>query len=323
MVNLSIFAGGIIFSYMSVARYTGVFSPLVLSFIKDRRVPNFWSPGGESINGPFLDMYSYLGLSMAGILVFSIFLFANNWRKLRKVNKILWNLLLQIFFISFLMPIIFMAFYSSVAMGARTPLIVLALSTLASLLVINYSATRSKGKTWLLLTLYVFLTLLFLFKSDLIFERLQAIITSSVNIGIGSRFGERGIDTPRYELWQAAITQMWDFPFGGRQMFLPGFESYVHNIWLDQLYDAGIVPMALLLLFHLSQIPVIMKLFSLKISLLIKVFVVCTLIAFMAAFIGSPVLQGSYIYFSVSCFFFGSLARFVVDTERFSLLKSN
>lgn len=325
IVNLFIFAGGIIFSYMSVVRYTKIFSPLVLSVLDDRRIPNFWYPRGELINGPFFDMYSYLGLSMVGILIFSIFSLSDNYQSSRKLSKRfrLWNLLFILFFIALLLLLVFIAFYSSVALGARTPLIVLSLSTLISMSIINFSAIGSRKKIGFLAVFYAFIVLLLLFQSNLIFESLHEVINSFTDIGIGSRFGIRGMDTPRYELWLAAIANMWNFPFGGRQIPLPCCEDYVHNIWLDQLYDSGIVPMALLLTFHLFQIPVVMKLMSLRVSVLIKVFVICTLIAFMAAFMGSPVLQASYVYFSVSCFFFGSLARFVVDTEKFGLSKGS
>lgn len=322
MINLAIFAGGIVFSYLSISKYTRVFSPFNVITIIERRVPNFWYPRGELVGGPFFDMYSYLGLSLIGILIFSLFLLSNSSFYLNEIGNIaksskIFSLLFSI--IIFLILFLF-AFYSSVALGARTPIIVFIFSAFTSFILINFSVVKSRRNITILSLLYAFLVLLVLFLPDLLINTFQSVIASLTDIGIGSRFGVRGMDTPRYELWRTAITQMWNFPFGGRQMSLPG-ENYVHNIWLDQLYDAGIIPMIFLILFHLSQIPVIVKLIKLNISLLVKIFAICTLIGFMAAFIATPVLQSSYIYFSMSCFFFGSLARLVVDTEKFSSSK--
>ena len=93
-------------------------------------------------------------------------------------------------------------------------------------------------------------------------------------------------------------------------------ESYAHNIWLDQMYDAGILAMLLLLTFHIVQIPILLRFFKLDMPKIIQVFVLCNLVAFMAAFVQAPVIQANYVYFAISCFFFGSVGRLTLDFPR-------
>jgi hypothetical protein len=160
----------------------------------------------------------------------------------------------------------------------------------------------------------VIITILFLF--FLLFS-ISAIyddfshVTSNTNLG--ARFAEKGLETDRYDAWIAAVNQMWEFPWGGRVMKLPSGIFYVHNIWLDQLYDAGIVPMILLILFHLLQIPIFLDFFKLHLPLTIYVFVLGTIVGFLVSFIQAPVLQCSIPFFATSCFFFGSIMRLTID----------
>jgi hypothetical protein len=130
-------------------------------------------------------------------------------------------------------------------------------------------------------------------------------------MGIGSRLQSQGLETARYEAWQQAISQMWDFPWGGRSLKLD--IEFVHNLWLDQMYDAGILPMLLLLTFHIAQIPVIIRFLKLKLPIIIHVFVLCTIFAFLAAFMQAPVIQANPLFFAISCFSFGTWARLTCD----------
>jgi hypothetical protein len=158
-----------------------------------------------------------------------------------------------------------------------------------------------------------FIGFIFLLLGEILVQRLFDWSNILLDSGIGNRFTTEGLETARYNTWLAAINQMWDFPWGGRAMNIES--SYAHNIWLDQLYDAGILPMFLLLTFHIVQIPTLIQFFKLKLPFIIHVFVLCTLLAFLAAFLQAPVIQASPVYFAISCFFFGSVARLTADIK--------
>jgi hypothetical protein len=298
-LNLSIFSGGIIFVFLSVAQYNTWGFSIKNIIIASRRVPIFWN-NEDFINGPSLDMFSYLGLSLIGLLMVIIFSSIHSFGIFRK------SILCTVIFL-----LVSSSAYSSIALGARTPIIVFLLSALATFVFTSFSNKDSKSPT----IIYIYGTISFIV-CLLIYalsENLSVLTNTFLELGIGGRLESDGLETPRYEVWKAVIAQMFDFPWGGRVMNIS--ESYAHNIWLDQLYDAGILPMLLLLTFHLVQIPILIRFFRLKLPTTIRVFVLCTLIAFLAAFLQAPVIQASYIYFAISCFFFGSVARFTFDYE--------
>ncbi|MFM6010943.1 MAG: hypothetical protein ACKO99_09930, partial [Dolichospermum sp.] len=60
-VNISIFSGGIIWVFLSVALYNRWSFSIIDIFISQRKVPSIWRLD-ESVNGPSLDIFSYLGL---------------------------------------------------------------------------------------------------------------------------------------------------------------------------------------------------------------------------------------------------------------------
>jgi hypothetical protein len=307
--NIALFSGGVIWVFLSVAKHTDWSLSIGEFIIQNRSVPSFWKVDADPINGPSVDMFSYLGLSLVGVVISNILYF----RSFKKIN-----LPGFIFFIG-VFALVCMSSYSSIALGARTPIIVFLVSIIATFVLTNYSNQSRFNK--IKLFFYGLIGFIILFFGELLLAELSRTTNFLLDIGIGSRFASRGLETSgRYEIWLAVINQVWDFPWGGRKMDLLG-ASYAHNIWLDQLYDAGILPMLLLLIFHLVQIPIMIKFFRLKLPIIVHVFVLCTLIAFTAAFLQAPVIQANYVYFAISCFFFGSVARFTHDFDVMSTRK--
>jgi hypothetical protein len=297
-LNLSLFSGGIIWVFLSVAQYNKWNFSLIGIAIANREVPTFWR-GDDFINGPSLDIFSYLGLSLIGLLVAILSTPSlGNFRKL-------------ILFIGILF-LILMSVYSSISLGARTPIIVFLVSLLTTFMFTNFSTKASKAKT-IKIMIYFCMGFIALFVSSFLFENVYEFINILLDLGIGGRLASEGMETPRYEIWQQVITQIPDFPWGGRSMIISA--PYAHNIWLDQMYDAGILAMLLLLTFHIVQIPIIVRFFRLDMPTIVGLFVLCTLVAFIAAFVQAPVMQANPVYFGISCFFFGSVERFTFDYE--------
>lgn len=295
-LNLSLFSGGIIWVFLSVAQYNRWNLSFIGIAIANRAVPTIWK-GDDFVNGPSLDIFSYLGLSLIGLLIPIISSPAlANFRKL-------------ILFIG-IFSLILMSGYSSISLGARTPIIVFLVSLLTTLMFTSFSTKPSKAKT-IRIIIYFCMGFIAFFVSSFLVENFYEFINILLYLGIGSRLASEGMDTPRYEIWQQVITQIPDFPWGGRYMIISA--PYAHNIWLDQMYDAGILAMLLLLTFHIVQIPILVRFFRLELPIIIDLFVLCTLVAFMAAFIQAAVIQANPVYFGISCFFFGSVARFTID----------
>lgn len=306
--NIALFSGGVIFVFLSVAKHTDWSLSIGAFIIQNRSVANFWRFDADPINGPSVDMFSYLGLSLIAIVISNI-LYFRSWKKINLPGFILF---IGVF------ALVCMSSYSSIALGARTPIIVFLVSIIATFVLTNYSNRSRFNK--IKLFFYGLIGFIILLFGELLLAELSRTTNFLVDIGIGNRLVSRGLETTRYEVWLAVINQMWDFPWGGRNMYLAG-EYYAHNIWLDQLYDAGVLPMLLLLIFHLVQIPIMIKFFRLKLPIIVHVFVLCTLIAFAAAFLQAPVIQASNVYFAMSCFFFGSVARFTHDFDVMSTRK--
>jgi hypothetical protein len=306
--NIALFSGGVIFVFLSVAKHTAWSFSIGAIIIQDRSVPSFWQVDADNINGPSMDIFSYLGLSLIGIVISNI-LYFRPWKKI--------NLAGFIFFIG-VFSLVCMSSYSSIALGARTPIIVFLVSIIATLVLIYLSNRYRFYEKKLFLDGLIGLIIFLL--GEFLRAELSRTTDFFLDIGIGNRFVLERLETGRYDIWLAAINQMWKFPWGGRKMDLLG-NNYVHNIWLDQLYDAGILPMLLLLIFHLVQIPIMIRFFRLRLPIVVHVFVLCTLIAFLGAFLQSAVIQASYLYFAMSCFFFGSVARFTHDFDVMSTRK--
>jgi hypothetical protein len=307
VINVFLFSGGVVFIFMSIVKYLGYFnfSPQLI-LIATRAVPSFWAFELESINGPSLDIYSYLGLSFVGTIIF-FSRFVRNCAGNRKL------LLSVIFLFSIMFSSFFLAFYSSIALGARTPIIAFLLSLATGLTVSTLSSSNSRKVNVILSYCVIFIIVFVVF--GLISQYLVDQVYGLVDIGIGKRFVERGFEAhSRTDLWQTVIKESFNFPFGGRKIPLP--TVYAHNIWLDQLNDSGVISMILLFSYHTFQLLVILKLVNSKIPAEFKAFILCTSVAFLVAFLATPVIQANYVYFAISCFFFGSTTRFTFDANQ-------
>jgi|LakMenEpi03Aug12_release.lakeMendotaPanAssembly.Ray.scaffolds.fasta_scaffold30683_4 hypothetical protein len=300
-LNLSLFSGGIIWVFLSVAQYNRWSFSLISIVIPERKVPGFWN-GSDLINGPSLDIYSYLGLSLVGLFI----VLASLSPSIGKYGK---PILFTVIFI-----LIFMSGYSSVSLGARTPIIVFLASVLTTVIFTKFFKQGFQKSRLIMISFYSSIGCIFLLFRDVLSESLFELINSLLELNIGTRFTSEGLETPRYMLWLEAIEQIPNYPWGGQSMIIS--EPYVHNIWLDQLYDAGILAMLFLLIFHLVQIPILFQFFRLKLPAIIHVFTLCTLVAFIGAFVQAPVIQANYVYFAISCFFFASVGRLTLDFPR-------
>jgi hypothetical protein len=120
-------------------------------------------------------------------------------------------------------------------------------------------------------------------------------------LDVFERFQNEGLESARYELWWTVLTQILDYPAGGRLIRIP--EYFAHNLWLDVAWDAGPLPFAILLVFHVSHAPAFLAFFRGNSSLLAKQIVAGIGVALVFACMAEPVLALRNGYFAFSCYF--------------------
>ncbi|MFN9965173.1 MAG: hypothetical protein ACK52F_00175 [bacterium] len=184
-------------------------------------------------------------------------------------------------------------------------------------------------------TFITFITIGFLleFKSKLkfitlpLFVGLFALISVGVNIievilstvlaqlGIfNKRLLSEGTESGRFDNYQVALTEIWQYPFGGREFKLP-VSQWVHNLWLDVAYDAGLLPMFLLLLYFILHIKCFFKLLNSDLPKIVIVYFSTMSIGILLNMSLAPILAGFFGEFVMVCFFLGVIARLSGEVE--------
>jgi len=143
------------------------------------------------------------------------------------------------------------------------------------------------------------------------------IILSTVLAQFGvfnERFLSRGTESGRFDNYQVALTEIWQYPFGGREFKLP-VSQWVHNLWLDVAYDAGLLPMFLLLLYFILHIKCFLKILNSDLPKIVIVYFSTMSIGILLNMSLGPIIQGSVFEFGMTCFFLGVIARLSGEVE--------
>jgi hypothetical protein len=278
----SVIFGGIAFVFLSFIKLQGF---ALISIVANRSLPNFWNPSADSINGPGLDLYVGLAVSLLPYL-----LYRNNIALKNSDNK-------RLIIILFLIVILGLSL--SISLQGRKALSSVIIAFLfLSLLRFLYSITSKK------ITIEKLIKIIFTFIIGIGLMFISGYLMEFIyDTGLFNRFQEEGVDTPRYQLWGEVLDNLPYHLDGGRQFKISG--SFAHNLWLDVFYDGGIIPMILLLLFHALHIQPIIKIFFSKKPQNVIYMVSCITVSLLSGFQFEPVIQSSQIFFSISCFFIG------------------
>lgn len=143
------------------------------------------------------------------------------------------------------------------------------------------------------------------------------IILSTVLAQFGvfnERFLSRGTESGRFDNYQIALEKIWQYPFGGREFNLPE-SKWVHNLWLDVAYDAGLLPMFLLLLYFILHINCLFKILNSDLPKIVIVYFTTMSIGILLNMSFGPIIQGSVFEFGMTCFFLGVIARLSGEVE--------
>ncbi|MEC4686371.1 MAG: O-antigen ligase family protein [Nitrospirota bacterium] len=288
-IILSMVAGFVVFSFLSVY---SIVSSGHNTEILSRSAPSFWT-GGDSINGTLFGLFASLGLSLAPVL------FLGRDQSLSKRYSILIIIIISLLVVA--------GVYVNTALQNRSPFIALVLSFIASVFLyffIKKQKLRHKIKTVFLIS--IFLGILFY----LFFYAGQDYSQYSIT----TRFEEQGLETGRYEAWMYMLKALPENMGGGRLVYIGGL-NYVHNLWLDIAYDAGILPMIFLLIFHVMHLRSFIAVIRAKLPLLLILIIVSVTVSVFVGFMVEPVMRGSVMYFSATCFFLGLVRRLSNDIK--------
>lgn len=277
LVLLSLIAGSTLFSFLS-ATTTG--AQMSFSDWDVRMIPSFWDQN-EIIPATCMGAYSSLGLCVLPVIFFI--------KRGELSNR---NLFL---FFSSLIALFFFGSVANVVMQNRTPFIAMILSSIAATLLFSAGTDPPRYKvSRVLMAGAVVFTLLLIMRYQVDMSQFM----------LFKRFHEGGLSTPRYEAWMAIIGRLPDNLVGGRAVYLAGL-NYAHNIWLDVLYDTGVVPFIFLVLFHLSHGGALVRIVRAPLPVNLKMTMMGISIAYLATFMVEPAMSFSNMYISASCFFLG------------------
>jgi len=269
----------IIFSYVRTILEFGDIQN-VSQILGDRGFANIWS--GKLIQATEITLYLSFSLALLPTILL-------NDSLLSKKRTLTYKSISLISFIN--------SIFITIQLGSRTALIIVFLSFI-SVYLFSRKLSIKKIQT-------PFISLLFLFLFYMLFK-LNVFNVKAWWEGTKAyaRFQSNGLESGRYDAWLAIIKEMFREPLGGREINIS--ISYVHNLWLDVVYDAGILPFFLLIIFTLISFISIIKFILLKHPVYLKGIIIAICTSFFICFLTEPILQGGEkYYFVIYCFILG------------------
>ncbi|MBE0626766.1 MAG: hypothetical protein IH606_18360 [Burkholderiales bacterium] len=268
--------GFVVFAFLSSS---GAYSPGVATIEEYGKVAaGFW--GGPLINRPGLGSMASLGICLIPSLMFISRRHTSNFRLL---------------FLS-LLSMAALGLYTNIILANRTPFLALVAAFLISgLLAMTGGSARFKLR---IVATAAVSTIVLLMFSD-------AVIEYSSRLYIVTRFFEEGVDTAgRYDSWVAMLENLKNFQSGGRSAYIAG-NTFVHNMWLDVAWDAGTEAFLMIVLFHLSQIPVIFSALGQNVPIIVRAVLLGLGTSIVTNFMQEPTMAASQVYFYFTCWLFG------------------
>ena len=117
-------------------------------------------------------------------------------------------------------------------------------------------------------------------------------------------------EDPRKMVYQRALSQMFDYPFGGYKMSL-GLK-YAHNLWIDVLYATGLIPFFFLVLYTIKSIQNIISIINNKtVDLQFKIVIFSIFSGCFLNFMVEPILEGVPFMFILFCLFNGMTRKYL------------
>jgi hypothetical protein len=207
----------------------------------------------------------------------------------------------------------FTSIYSTIVLGNRTGLGIVAIS----ILTIFLFSKKHVAKKYLNMMLGLIFLFIFriLFNQNFLgirYEWESTLLSSRLN-------GQNLSEDPRLLSWNAAFKGLFDYPMGGRETPLP--LSFAHNMWLDVGYDAGLLPFIVLIIFTVFSFGSLMFFIKSNHPILLKSLLVGIFTAFYITFMVEPIFQGWFTHFTLYCFMVGLVQRLNFEYKKKSKFK--
>jgi hypothetical protein len=281
MVLLLMITGFLTFSFLSVYSFLHT-SDLIE--IAERNAPSFWD--GSEINAPGLGANASLGMCLLPVVFFGG---TENRR---------WSfyILTAVIIAMFLAGI-----YVNVILQNRAPFIATAVSLFLGALVYVYSNRKNPSGIMKKIAL-----------TGLLAAIIAYYLTVSVDLTqftIFFRFTEVSLASGRLDAWNSLLSSLHHSLLGGRVVRLGEDLEYVHNLWLDVIWDAGVISVVSLLAFHLKHVACFKSILKSELPLSVILLIVGLGTSFFVNFMQEPTMSASVPYFAASCFFLGLVLR--------------
>lgn len=282
---MAIVFGNFIHGFLNMTTYFRLYG-FTSSVIGARALPDIWREGvlTATLQGTYYTL-------MASLLFYAFLL-------IRKERK---GLAIVIFF-----SVVF-SLVATFIMGNRTLIAIILISFLSSMLLYSILMKRRKKEIHrvIIFITIAFLGIAFIYSNNMFGIR-EFVEGSTWYMRINTMSAS---EDPRIALYQKAISQMFDFPFGGYKMNLVT-NSYVHNLWLDVLYATGLIPFFFLIVYTFKSIKNLIRLIKQKnTDIEFKIFIFSIYTGFLLNFMVEPILEGVPYMFLSFCIINGMIRK--------------
>ncbi|APQ18509.1 O-antigen ligase family protein [Maribacter hydrothermalis] len=262
--------------------------------ILNRNVNNIWT--GLEENATYTGGFLLLNMCLPGILIVS-------WKKIKILRKLI------------LISLYIITLFAVLRLGSRTQLVISIFSILAAILYLVARQSTRKNFTFFVILIII---------GNITFGYLNVDKDSEFISAYTDRMESKkyGTNTAggRTERWEKSIEMLFDKPLGWN---LDEF-GYSHNLWLDVLRVAGIIPFILLIIFSVQSIKMLVK--NLRFNKNIDPFMATLaiyILAFYLLFFVEPIFEGYFEVFVLHCFYLGLLTSFSINNHPLPLKSRN
>lgn len=288
MINtiLAVVFGNFTHGLLNLIRYVQI-NGFVNNIIGSRVLPDIWTRTEMTAT-----LQGTLYTLISSLLFYSVILFIKKEKRLLAMTIIGATVI---------------AIIATFTMGNRTLLVIVSLTFIMSFMLYSLLSIRNIEKVLRAngLVFAFLLFLIFIYSQNLfgikVFIEGSTLFTRTSSISI--------LEDTRWSVYLKVISQIPLHPFGGYKMNLGGL-SFAHNLWLDVLNAAGLIPFILLIIFTFMNLKNLYRIIiSNKVELNFKIIIFSISIGFLLNFMVEPILEGVPFMFLSYCLINGMIKK--------------